>query len=750
MKNLLKNYFLLVILMHCTLLLSLSSHVFAGILPTPENVTASDGIFTNKVRVTWDASPGASSYIISRSTLPVSEGGIISKLASVSKTSFHDTSVSCGVSYYYWVKAQNETNTSRYSHDQGYCLDSGSPSLAYAVDNETLTFNMGGDSNWFWQNTDFYYDEDAAESGELNDLQESWIQTAVRGPGTLEFYWKVSSELDGDLLEFYIDDIRQDFISGNIEWTLQNYQIPTGNTTLKWIYSKDNSKRSGADTAWIDKISWNQDFIYMEPPPAPVNVSATDGIYTDKVQITWNATPDATSYIIRRSELPVSQGGIMTKLATVSATSYDDFSGDCGVPYYYWVKAQNSYGTSKYSYDKGHCSSPLPAPTEVTATDGIYTDKVIVSWLPSEGAVSYDIYRDNYPEGEKTKIATTENTNYEDTSVDCPNAYYYFIKASNLIITSEFSAYDSGYLLCPTPTPSPIMQRPTFVSATDGTYTDKIILSWLSSDHATSYDVYRAPDLCETKEKIATTSGTGYVDADPILNNKRTYYYWIMAISPTGISDYSLPDTGYLWRDPQTPTAVNASDGTDWNDIHVTWNNSTDATYYEVYRGHIADGAKQFIAIVFSNSYLDKNMRCGDCCEDTDVYYYWVKAVNPAGDSDYSNYDSGYTHRTLPDSNSVSASDGNCCPNEPNDCPCIRVTWNPIPGATSYIVYRATSLSGQKTPFFTSSSDPFIDASVSCGVDYYYWVRAIDSMGYCHNSTMTGNYDTGYTDTCSE
>ncbi len=743
MKNRRINYFLLGIFLCCNFLISQLSPVFAATLSAPTNVSASDGIFTNKVRVTWEASPDASSYIISRSTLPVSQGGIMTKLATATGTSHHDTFLSCGVSYYYWIKAQNENDSSKYSHDQGYCLESGSTSFAYAVDNESLTFNIGGDSDWFWQNTDYYYDGDAAESGEIDDLQESWIQTAVRGPGTLEFYWKVSSELDGDLLEFYIDDIRQDFISGNIDWTLQSYSIPTGTSNLKWRYAKDSDKRSSADSAWIDKISWNQDFIYMEPPPAPINVSATDGIYTDKVQITWNAAPDATSYVIFRSELPVSQGGIMTKLATLSATSYDDLSGVCGVTYYYWVKAKNSYGASRYSYDKGRCSSPLPAPTEVSATDGTYTDKIVVSWLPSEGATSYDVYRDNYPEGEKTKIATTEDTNYEDTSVDCPDAYYYFIKASNSIISSEYSAYDSGYLRCPTPPPSSILPRPTFLSATDGTYTDKIILSWLSSNGATSYDVYRSTSCCETKTKIATTSDTGYIDSDPILNNKRTYYYWIMAIGPYGVSEYSLYDTGYLWRDPETPTAVNASDGTYWDTIKVTWKASEGATFYEVYRGHTANGEKFLRATVFGTSYNDPNVRCRSCCDETDIFYYWVKAINPAGDSAYSSHDTGYAYRTLPDSDSVSATDGTV----EN---CIHITWNAITGAKSYIVYRATSLSGKKTPFFTSTNaTTYVDSTVVC-LTYYYWVRAVDSQGYFCTSTFTGNVDDGYTKSCSE
>lgn len=45
----------------------------------------------------------------------------------------------------------------------------------------------------------------AAQSGAIDDSQESWIATEVTGPGTLTFWWKVSSESGYDWLRFYLD-----------------------------------------------------------------------------------------------------------------------------------------------------------------------------------------------------------------------------------------------------------------------------------------------------------------------------------------------------------------------------------------------------------------------------------------------------------------------------------------------------------------------------------------------------------------
>lgn len=50
--------------------------------------------------------------------------------------------------------------------------------------------------------------------------EEFYLQTVVYvyNQETITFYWKVSFELDDDYLEFYIDDVRQDRISGEVNW----------------------------------------------------------------------------------------------------------------------------------------------------------------------------------------------------------------------------------------------------------------------------------------------------------------------------------------------------------------------------------------------------------------------------------------------------------------------------------------------------------------------------------------------------
>jgi len=129
-------------------------------------------------------------------------------------------------------------------------------SLGEALDNTSLTWTTGGNANWFKQTTTSYYDGDAAESGDIDGSQSSWIQTMVTGPINVEFYWKVSSEKNGDFLVFYIEDVPQDGrISGDVDWTKKVYSIPSGSYEISWRYEKDWLFSDGSDKGWLDKVT---------------------------------------------------------------------------------------------------------------------------------------------------------------------------------------------------------------------------------------------------------------------------------------------------------------------------------------------------------------------------------------------------------------------------------------------------------------------------------------------------------------
>jgi len=169
----------------------------------------------------------------------------------------YSTSLSTGTDYTYYFEAY-DVNSATASGSPTSSIDAPDVlTLGDAVDNTSLSWSTGGNANWFFQSSVYYYGGDAAQSGDIADSQSSYIQTTVTGPGTLKFYWKVSSEANCDYLRFYIDTTEQDKISGTVDWAQKSYSIPSGDHTFKWSYTKDSSIRSGSDCGWLDKVEWS-------------------------------------------------------------------------------------------------------------------------------------------------------------------------------------------------------------------------------------------------------------------------------------------------------------------------------------------------------------------------------------------------------------------------------------------------------------------------------------------------------------
>jgi hypothetical protein len=98
----------------------------------------------------------------------------------------------------------------------------------------------------------------AIRSGEwIGDSEVSQMEVWVEGEGSVSFYWKVSSEENCDWLEFYIDGVRQDRISGEVDWTQKSYNLSgSGTHSLLWQYVKNYGSEEGSDSGWVDYLQW--------------------------------------------------------------------------------------------------------------------------------------------------------------------------------------------------------------------------------------------------------------------------------------------------------------------------------------------------------------------------------------------------------------------------------------------------------------------------------------------------------------
>ncbi|MFU8827778.1 MAG: hypothetical protein ACNA70_09870, partial [Brevefilum sp.] len=182
------------------------------------------------------------------------------------------------------------------------------------------------------------------------------------------------------------------------------------------------------------------------------------------------------------------------------------------------------------------------APTGVAASDGIYTEKVRVSWTASSGATYYQVFRNTSSShsGETTLTSSIGSSPYDDTSAAPGQTYYYWVKACNSAGCSGYSAYNTGYRAVSIPS------APTGVAATDGTYHDKVRVSWNTSSGATSYRVYRNTSGSSPGEGDlhATPTGSPYDDYDVVFG--QLYYYWVKACNTAGCSVLSAVATVQL------------------------------------------------------------------------------------------------------------------------------------------------------------------------------------------------------------
>jgi peptidoglycan/xylan/chitin deacetylase (PgdA/CDA1 family) len=80
----------------------------------PTGVSASDGTFTDRIRVTWSATAGATAYEVWRNTTS-SSGGAARIGTDIVATTFDDASAKPATTYWYWVKAKNASGTSALS-----------------------------------------------------------------------------------------------------------------------------------------------------------------------------------------------------------------------------------------------------------------------------------------------------------------------------------------------------------------------------------------------------------------------------------------------------------------------------------------------------------------------------------------------------------------------------------------------------------------------------------------------------------
>jgi|GEM_PF-1564631 len=100
--------------------------------------------------------------------------------------------------------------------------------------------------------------------GILGANQTSFLQTTVVGPGELCFHYQVDTEPPflgptdpADYFRFFINGQLAGEWSGDIPWTQFCTNLPAGQVSLRWEYTKDDFLEVGRDAVWIDNLTYS-------------------------------------------------------------------------------------------------------------------------------------------------------------------------------------------------------------------------------------------------------------------------------------------------------------------------------------------------------------------------------------------------------------------------------------------------------------------------------------------------------------
>lgn len=437
------------------------------------------------------------------------------------------------------------------------------------------------------------------------------------------------------------------------------------------------------------------------------------------VNVTWNAVSGADSYTIYRKAAGAKS---WSTLGTSKTTSYLDKTAKTGTKYTYTVRAKNIVGLG--SYDKtGVSTTYIAAPTVkiANATNGIK-----VSWNKISGATGYKIYRAEYVNGKWTGWKSMGNTNaktsaWTDKSVKSGVAYKYTVRTISNKLASGYKASSAiRFLSVPT---VKIQNASTGVKVT-----------WNKISGAKNYTIYRSEYNASTKKwsswKNLGTIGAVTSHIDTTASSGVYYKYTVRAVN--GGSKGAYKESAQLLYLAQPTTKIaNASNG-----IKVSWTKSAGTKGYTIYRSEYNATTKKWSGWknmgntnAKISAWTDKSVKAGV------QYKYTVRAVNGNFKSSYK-ASSALKYLVATKLSYVEVKEG------------IKLSWNKVPGAKSYVIYRNMNDIGRGSGWtgyteyktLDNKTTTWIDKDVvELSVAYAYKVYAVngDSKSVCVTDSGT-------------
>ena len=343
-------------------------------------ITSSNG----KAVLSWNAVKGADKYQIERA--PDDVNFVKINTGTVKGTTYTDNSAKVDSVYYYRVKAIGTNGSYSKPSNEEHCT------IKCAVPSVTAGNN--------------------ASTGKIT-LKWSAVSGAAK-------------------YEVYRADTKNGTYSLMYTTTSKSYTNTSSNAGYTYYYKVRAISKNGNKSDFCKIVSRTCDC-------AAPTVKGGNEASTGYVKLSWNKVYGASKYEIWRA---TSKNGTYTKLYTTSYTSYRNTTSKAGRTYYYKVKAiaeRTSYANSAFSSVVSRTCDCARPNVKISLSNG----DPRLTWSAVSGADKYIIYRATSKNGTYTKMYTTSNKSYTNTSAKAGKTYYYKVVAVSNMSSYANSAYSS-------------------------------------------------------------------------------------------------------------------------------------------------------------------------------------------------------------------------------------------------------------------------------------------------------------------
>ena len=401
----------------------------------------------------------------------------------------------------------------------------------------------------------------------------------------------------------------------------------TGLTALTTYFYQVCAYNGGGQTASNTASATTFD----NPPAAPSALAATP-VNNNQINLLWtDNSGNETGFKIKRASVT---GGPYTEIATVGAgvTSFFNTGLAANTQYFYVVCAYNAGGNSANSNEANGTTfvDPPGAPSNLVLTV-VSNTQINLVWVDNaSNEDGFYVERKTGAAGTYAQIASVgvNTTSYSSTGLTGSTEYYYRVRAFNINWSTPYSNEANA-----TTQVDPIT-APSGLSATTVSST-QINLAWTdNSGNETGFKIERKTGAAGTYAEITTTAANATSFANTGLTASTQYFYRVRATNGASNSSYTSEANATTSAAGSAPAAPSNLAGTviSKSQINLSWtDNSSDETNFLIERKTGAAGTYAQIASLAANSTSHSNT--GLTANTT--YFYRVRATNAFGNSAY-------------------------------------------------------------------------------------------------------------------